>query len=120
MLLDKWHLGPLRLINFFALLTLALHYGPAIVSRLPRMRFLEVLGAASLPVFCAHLVVVLLSLAVLGPPAPERPAWMDAALLAGTFAVLYAVATVAQLGTDGVVALWARWRPAEPVSGSAR
>jgi hypothetical protein len=119
-LLDKWHLGPLRLINFFALLTLALHYGPAIVARLPRMRFLEVLGAASLPVFCAHLVVVLLSLAVLGPPAPERPAWMDAALLAGTFAVLYAVATVAQLGTDGVVALWARWRPAEPVSGSAR
>jgi len=119
-LFDKWHLGPLRLINFLALLTLVVHYGPAIAARIPRLRFLELLGAASLPVFCAHLVVVLLSLAVLGPVSPGRPAWIDAALLAGTFAVLYAVAKVSQLGADGVAALWARRQPAAPVNGSAR
>ena len=32
-------------------------FGPWLTRRLPRVRALEVLGAASLPVFCAHLVL---------------------------------------------------------------
>jgi hypothetical protein len=119
LLFDKWHLGPLRVINFFALLTLVLHHGPALAARLPRMRWLETLGAASLPVFCAHLVVVLIALAVLGPPVRERSVWIDVALLGGTFALLYVVAEVSRLGSAGVAALVARWRPGPQLNGSA-
>ncbi len=118
-LLDKWHLGPLRLINFFAIVTLALSYGPGLANRIPRLPALEALGAASLPVFCAHLVMVLLALAVLGPPTPERALWIDLGLLAATFAVLYAVAVVSRLSSASVTALSARRKAAARVNGSA-
>jgi hypothetical protein len=91
---DKWHLGGLRLIDFFALLVLAMHYGPALVRRLPRRRYLEVMGAASLPVFVAHLVLALLVLAVVGAADARRPVWVDVAILGSAFAVLYGVALV--------------------------
>jgi hypothetical protein len=120
---DKWELGPLRLINFFAIVTLALHYGPRISPRLPRLQWLETMGSASLPVFCAHLVVVLLALAVFGPPTPERPLWLDVALLAGTFAVLYTVAEVSRASSAGAAKIAARRdkaRGAVAVSEAAR
>ncbi|MDF3822764.1 OpgC domain-containing protein [Leptospira sp. 96542] len=66
LLFDKWRLGPLRLINLCALMLLTMRYGPALAARLPRQRWLEQLGAASLQVFCAHLVLVLVLLALLG------------------------------------------------------
>ncbi len=72
---------------------LTLHFGPRLRSTL-RCRFLETLGAASLPVFCAHLVIVLVALAVAGDPKSEIPLWVDVALVAGSFTVLYAVARV--------------------------
>lgn len=92
LLFDKWHLGPARMLNFFALLVLALSFGPALQRRLPRLKVLETLGSASLPVFCAHLVVALLALALAGHVRPERPLAVDAVILVGGFAVLYAVA----------------------------
>jgi hypothetical protein len=120
MLFDKWHLGPLRLLNFLALLTVTVHFGPRLTARMPRLRWLETLGMASLPVFCAHLVMVLLALALFGPASAQRPWWIDAGLLAATFGVLYAVAQASRLGADGLAALWGRWRPAPPpVNGSA-
>ncbi|HZD42286.1 MAG TPA: OpgC domain-containing protein, partial [Terriglobales bacterium] len=88
-LLDKWHLGPLRLINFLALLTLSVRFGPRLAHRL-RLGFLEALGAASLPVFCTHLAVVLLALALKGDM--KTPLVLDAAILAITFSLLYATA----------------------------
>ena len=91
---DKWHLGPLRLINFFALLVLAMRFGPALMARLPRQRWLELLGAASLPVFCTHLVLVLIALLAVGAPKPERPLAIDAAILLASFAVLTVVAAI--------------------------
>jgi len=91
-LFDKWLLGPLRLIDLFALTVLTIRFGPALAARLPRMRWLETLGAASLAVFCAHLVVVLLVLGLLGD-AP-RPWVQDIALLIACFATLYGVARV--------------------------
>ncbi|ABM93316.1 OpgC domain-containing protein [Methylibium petroleiphilum] len=92
LMFDKWHLGPLRVINLFALLVLTLHFGTRVAARLPRLRVLETLGAASLPVFCAHLVLALLLLAVAGDAGTPRAAWIDALILVGCFAVLYAVA----------------------------
>jgi peptidoglycan/LPS O-acetylase OafA/YrhL len=94
LLFDKWRLGPLRLINLFALLVLTLQFGPWLKS-LRRWRFLETLGAASLPVFCAHLVIVLLALALATDPA-ESSIWMDLALIGGSFTVLYVVARIAR------------------------
>ena len=92
---DKWQLGPMRLINVLALALLAMHFAP-VLARLPRVRALETLGQASLPVFCAHLVVAMLSLAFFGAARPERPWLLDVALLAGSLCALYAVATVSQ------------------------
>jgi hypothetical protein len=91
-LFDKWQLAPLRLLNLFALLVLCLHVAPWCARHLPRPRLLEMLGAASLPVFCAHLVLALLALAVFGAPNAQRPLAIDAAILLGSFAVLWGVA----------------------------
>lgn len=96
LVLDKWQLAPLRLVNLFALLVLAMHYAPVLARRLPRVRALEVLGAASLPVFCAHLALALLALALAGETRPDRPWAIDAAILVGSFAVLWAVALLSR------------------------
>jgi hypothetical protein len=93
-LFDKWHLGPLRLLNLLALITVTMRWGPWLTARMLRLPWLETLGAASLPVFCAHLVIVLLVLALFGANPQERAWWVDAALLAGCFTALYAVASV--------------------------
>ncbi len=90
---DKWSLGPLRLINLFALVLLTIHYGPRLAARTPRLRWLETLGAASLPVFCAHLVVVLLVLGLLGAD-QDRPWGLDIPLLIACFVVLHTVARI--------------------------
>lgn len=93
--LDKWHLAPLRLLNFFALLVIVMHLGSSEHWRLPRLKFLETIGAASLPVFCAHLILVLLTLAILGDAFDERFDWMDEMLLSGGLVLLYMSATAA-------------------------
>lgn len=93
-LFDKWHLGPLRLINFMALLLLTMHFAPWLRRDLPRLPVLETLGRASLPVFCAHLVLALLALALAGDVQPQRPYWVDAAIVAVSFPALYLVAWV--------------------------
>ncbi len=92
LLFDKWQLGPLRLLNLLALSVLALRFGPWLARLLPRPRALEAMGAASLPVFCAHLLAVLLVLAVFGDDQLARPWWGDALLLSAVFGALYGVA----------------------------
>ncbi len=99
LLFDKWQLGPLRLLNLIALGIVTVRFGPALARRLPRMRWLETMGAASLPVFCAHLVAVLLVLAFYGDNQLARPWWGDALLLAAVFGGMYLVARFTQ-GAD--------------------
>ncbi|RQO37394.1 acyltransferase [Herminiimonas sp. KBW02] len=103
--LDKWHLGPLRLLNFMALLVIVMHIGSAKRVELPRFKFLETMGAASLPVFCAHLILVLLTLAIIGDAFDERFDWMDEILLSGGLVLLYLSAMLAL-----------RFRSRQPVS----
>lgn len=93
-LFDKWHLGPLRMLNFFALVAVAMHFGPRF-GALARVPLLTLLGRQSLPVFCAHLVVVLLALSVIGDKVGELSFWTELGVLAGTLAVVAAVAWVA-------------------------
>ncbi len=95
-LFDKWQLGPLRLVNLIALGIVAVRFGPAFARWLPRMHWLEIMGAASLPVFCAHLVAVLLTLTWFGESSLARPWWGDLLLLAVVFAFLQAVARFSQ------------------------
>lgn len=92
LMFDKWQLGPLRLLNFLALLLLTIAFGPHLKRRLPRPRALELLGRASLPVFCAHLVMALLALALLGAPSEQRSWWVDTAVLAAGLAGLWLTA----------------------------
>ncbi|MDM0012604.1 OpgC domain-containing protein [Variovorax sp. J22P168] len=93
LLFDKWQLGPLRLVNLGVLGIVAVRFGPDLMRRIPRLHVLEELGRASLPVFCAHLVAVLLVLAIYGDSQTARPAWGDALLLVLVFGWLYAVAS---------------------------
>lgn len=99
LMFDKWHLGPLRLINLLALLVLVMHFGPWLKRHLPRWRPLETLGKAALPVFCAHLVVALLALATFGATNPARPRSVDLLILFVGFYALWVVARVS-LGRD--------------------
>lgn len=93
-LFDKWRLGPLRMLNLFALLIVIMHFGPRLSERLPRIGFLEKLGSASLPVFCMHLVVVLAALSIAGEYRPGRPLLPDLLMMAAGLAALYATALV--------------------------
>jgi len=94
LLFDKWLLAPFRLFDLFALMVVTIRFGPALMRRVPRLPALETLGAASLPVFCAHLVVVLLVLAFFGADPATRPVWLDALVVVASFAALYAVARI--------------------------
>ena len=94
LLFDKWRLAPLRMLDLFALIVLAIRFGPALVERMPRLRLLETLGAASLPVFCMQLVIVLLVLAFFGANPLLHPVWLDMLLVAASFAALYGVALI--------------------------
>jgi hypothetical protein len=98
LMFDKWHLGPLRLINLLALLVLVMHFGPWLQRHLPRWRPLETLGQAALPVFCAHLVMALLALAMFGAANAGRPASVDLLIL---FVGFYTLWVVARLSSSG-------------------
>jgi hypothetical protein len=93
LLFDKWHLGPLRLLNFLAILVVAVRFGPWLAARV-RFPWLETLGRASLPVFCAQIVAVLVVLSAIGDRQGGMPLWADTVVLAATLAGLYAVALV--------------------------
>ena len=104
LLFDKWQLAPLRLLDLLTLMVVTIRFGPALMRRMPRLSALETLGAASLPVFCAHLVVVLLVLAFFGADPAAHPLWLDALVVAASFAALYAVARLS-LRLDALYAL---------------
>jgi len=96
LLFDKWQLGPLRIVNLVALGIVVIRFGPTVAGWLPRLRALETLGRASLPAFCAHLIAVLLVLALYGDDQLARPWWGDVLLLVWVFGWMYAVARVSQ------------------------
>lgn len=98
LLFDKWQLGPLRLLNLTVLVILTIRCAPFVATFWENHEWsvgrnvLVTLGSASLPVFCAHLLVVLLVLTAWGDSPMARSAWGDATLLAACFGLLYLVA----------------------------
>lgn len=97
-LFDKWHLGPLRVLNLAMLVVLTIRMAPMVAGFWERherptgANFLVALGSASLPVFCAHLLIVLLVLTAWGDLPTARTPWGDFSLLVACFGALYLVA----------------------------
>ncbi len=61
-LLDKWRLGPLRLLNFFTLLYLVFWLGPHLAKALGWLKPLALLGRNMLPLFSLHICLGLLAI----------------------------------------------------------
>ncbi len=95
-MLDKWSLGPLRVLNFASVFLLLVATGPWLVRVLPRLQALELLGRHSLSVFCAHIVIALFTLAFFGSTQVVRPWTTDVTLLLAAFAGLFAVAMLVE------------------------
>lgn len=64
-LLDKWQLGPLRLLNFLILLYLALWLAPHLARVLGWLKPLALVGRNTLPLFCLHACFSLLAVGVI-------------------------------------------------------
>lgn len=92
-LFDKWHLGPMRLLNFAALAIVAIH-GRQVLAAWAQNSMIATLGRASLTVFSAHLLLCLVLLATVGEAVQPNVSLLDWALLAGTLMMLYGVARV--------------------------
>jgi hypothetical protein len=90
-LFDKWHLGPLRLLDFtaVAMLLIVAHriWKPLAVGPLVLM------GQSSLQVFCVHLLCCFAGLTLLGN-ASMLSGWRQAALLSGTLAAMLLTAKI--------------------------
>ena len=84
-LFDKWHLGPLRLVNFAAGATVLI-FLQSILKPLA-IRPLVMMGQSSLQVFCMHLLCCFAGLTLLGNAAMLN-GWKQFGLLTVTFAAM--------------------------------
>ena len=100
-LFDKWHLGPLRLLNFAVLALIAVRLRPTLIAWAAHSP-IATLGRASLVVFSAHLLICLAVLAILGDAARPHLSIFESVLLLGTLGILYGVAR-ATLAGPGVI-----------------
>jgi hypothetical protein len=91
MLLDKWQVAPLRLLNLVAIVVVLYGLRSAVRWVISREPFIT-LGSASLQVFCAHLLFVFIGLALLYGEVPELHGIYALALLAATLLGLIYVA----------------------------
>jgi hypothetical protein len=119
-LFDKWHLGPMRLLNF-AVLAILVVQGRQLLVAMAERSAIATMGRASLTVFAAHLVLCLVLLATGGDALDARHvSLLDGALLVGTLITLYAIAR-ATLGGAKVLAKWSpNMRRKAPATVNAR
>jgi hypothetical protein len=89
---DKWQIGPLRLINLAACLIVCYWLRRYLVRLISREPFLT-LGKASLQVFCAHVFFVFAALALLYGDIPQLHGFRAYGMLALTFTGLFLVAS---------------------------
>jgi hypothetical protein len=90
--LDKWRIGPLRMVNLIACTVVIYWLRKYVKMAVSREPFLT-LGAASMEVFCTHLLFVFVGLALLYNEVPQLHGIYALLLLAGTFAGLIFVAS---------------------------
>ena len=116
-LFDKWHLGPLRILDFAALAVLAVHFRHVLVAW-ARDSSIARMGRASLAVFSAHLVLCLSLPATVGDDVTARSGVVDAALLTASLMTLYAVARISLRRSKGSPGEDAKDRGAERAGGA--
>jgi len=104
-LIDKWHLGPTRLINFSALAILVVRFGVRI-AHLPFVAPLYLLGQASIEVFSIHVLCCLAGHSLSEDADPTQPWWQQAILLVVTISALFLTALAHRT--------WVRKRRAAP------
>jgi hypothetical protein len=95
-LIDKWHLGPARVINFSAIAILLVQYG----SRIAKFKLftpLAALGQASIEVFSVHVLCCLAGDTLSFTPDPELSYPEQAVLLIVTTAALFLTAYASKL-----------------------
>ena len=90
-LIDKWHLGSARVINFAAMTVVLTRYGSRI-ARLKIFSSFAVLGQASIEVFSVHVICCLIGHALSPDADPELPPVTQALLIAGTLGAMYSTA----------------------------
>jgi hypothetical protein len=91
MQLDKWQLGPLRLVNLIAF-ACVIYWSRKLLTRLFLIEPFIMLGKASLQVFCAHLAFVFVGLALLYGTVSQLHGFDAVGLVALTFVGLIFVA----------------------------
>jgi hypothetical protein len=89
LLIDKWHLSIVRLVDFAAVAALAIRFRRALEPL--AVRPLVLLGQSSLYVFCAHFPFCFAGLAMIGS-ADHMSGWSQYALLAAALGCLLGVA----------------------------
>jgi hypothetical protein len=89
--LDKWQIGPLRLLNLAAF-TCVLYWSRSFVKRVVLVEPFLTLGKASLEVFCTHIVFVFVGLALLYGEVEKLHGIYAGALVGVTFLGLFLIA----------------------------
>jgi hypothetical protein len=92
-LVDKWHLGPARIINFAALAIVLTRIGPRIAVS-PLIRPLASLGQASIEVFSVHVLFCVAGHALSKEADPQLPWWEQIILLTATISALFLTARI--------------------------
>jgi hypothetical protein len=72
-ILDKWHLGPLRVMNFFVTTWVIAKLLPALQRWEIPLRPFSVIGRNMLPVFCSQICLSLLLVGVIDPSKSRKP-----------------------------------------------
>lgn len=90
-LVDKWHLGAARVINFSAIAIILTRFG-ARIATLPVIKSLASLGQASIEVFSVHVLFCMAGHALSKDPDPQLPWWEQVLLLATTISALFLTA----------------------------
>jgi len=72
-ILDKWHLGPLRIMNFFVTTWVIAKILPALQRWEIPLRPFSVVGRNMLPVFCSQICLSLLLVGVIDPSKSHKP-----------------------------------------------
>ena len=88
-LIDKWHLAPVRIINFAALTIVLVRYGSRIAA-IPIFPPLARLGRASIEVFSVHILCCLGADALSHQADPDLQWWQQILALAFTLTALFA------------------------------
>jgi hypothetical protein len=89
--LDKWQIGPMRMLNLIALAIL-LNWSRKYLFRIVSIEPFLTLGKASLEVFCAHVFFVFLALGLVYGEATQLHGPVALAVLAATFSAMMLVA----------------------------